>query len=342
MPRTADTPNPAQMLEAARLFYVEDEAKQDIAERLRIDSRKVTALLKQARETGVVKITLSGIAAEQKLRTRYPHLQRVMIVPGPRITAKKYPELLRQFAVVGANYFDELVQNHPRGRELHIGITGGETLLEFAGAVPDRLRDNVFIHATSFVGHGKFGNSGTNVIPGVNAAVLWSRCGRILGNYEYATVPPPPFDLDQMAGIPAIREVLDDMRLIDVAFASMGMVKPPKSAPKLRGKLSMTQLLHQMVSTDELVHQGVVADFANCLVDKNGNGRPEWRYFLTAGYGTEYSDVEFYRRMVEQKKKVVVIGGPFKIPALMAGLRGKLFSIFITDQHSAAAILKES
>ncbi len=339
MPRKPDVPSPAQMLEVARLFYIDDLTKLEIAKRLQMDTRKVAALLKHARETGVVKISLHGTAEtdlEQRLRAKYPHLQRVLIVPGPKITAEKYPEFLRQqLAVAAANYFDELVQNHPRGRAFHVGISGGETLLEFANAVPDRLRENVFIHGTSLIGHGRFQKGATHIIPGVCAAVLWSRCGRVPGTFEYATVPPLPFDLEQMAKVKAIRDVIRDIGEVEAVFAGIGMVRPPKEAPALKDKLTMTALLQPIITPDELIRQGAVADFSYCLVDAQGRSRENWRYFLTAGYGSAHPDIEFYKQMVEQKKKVIVMAGPFKIPALMAALRGQLFSVLITDEDSA-------
>jgi DNA-binding transcriptional regulator LsrR (DeoR family) len=259
-----------------------------------------------------------------------------LIVPGPKITAEKYPEFLRQqLAVAAANYFDDLVQNHPRGRAFHVGISGGETLLEFANAVPDRLRENVFVHGTALVGHGRFHKGATHIIPGVCAAVLWSRCGRVPGTFEYATVPPLPFDLEQMANVKAIRDVIRDMDEIEAVFAGIGMVKPPKEAPTLKDKLSMTALLHPTITPDELTRQGAVADFSYCLVDAQGCSREFWTYFLTAGYGSAHPDIQFYKHMVELKKKVIVMAGPFKIPALMAGLRGKLFNVLITDEDSA-------
>ena len=47
------------LLAAARRFYLEDRSKVEIAEELGISRFKVARLLEQARETGVVTITLN-------------------------------------------------------------------------------------------------------------------------------------------------------------------------------------------------------------------------------------------------------------------------------------------
>jgi DNA-binding transcriptional regulator LsrR (DeoR family) len=46
----------ADMLEVARLFYENELPKQRIAKKMGFDARTVTAVLKRARETGMVKI----------------------------------------------------------------------------------------------------------------------------------------------------------------------------------------------------------------------------------------------------------------------------------------------
>jgi len=44
--------------------------------------------------------------------------------------------------------------------------------------------------------------------------------------------------------------------------------------------------------------------------------------------------------MVEQNKPVVAIAGPYKLEPIKAALKGKLFNVWITDQHTAEEILK--
>jgi DNA-binding transcriptional regulator LsrR (DeoR family) len=120
--RPTEEPDTAQMQEVARLFYDNDLTRQAIARRLRIDTRKVSWLLKQARERGIVKIiipqTVDDELASQLLK-KFPHLEDVMIVPDA-----PYQEGFRRRAVVAADYFERLVKTHPRGQPLRVALTG--------------------------------------------------------------------------------------------------------------------------------------------------------------------------------------------------------------------------
>jgi|GEM_PF-1230246 len=355
MPRPKKTPDTAAMLEAARLYYEKELPKQKIAQRLGIDAREVTWLLNEARRLRLVRIDILAMAEgelEQKLRGKFPHLEKTLIVSGPPITtADQYSRMLRKWALVAADYFNELVDHHARSKPLHVGISGGETLLEFVNAVPERVRPNVYIHTTALVGHGRLHKAANHILPIVNASVLWSRCGRLPGNHvEYATVPPYDVakpgaearaaveaELDKLAANRPIREVIEAMNGLDVAFAGIGMVNP-KATPALRNRISMTGLLHSIVTPDQLEAEGAIADFSYNLIDGEGRSKEKWRFFLTAGHYTDHPGLAFFQRMVATGRKVVAIAGAHKIPAIKAALAAKAFNVWITDQHSAEAL----
>jgi hypothetical protein len=147
------------------------------------------------------------------------------------------------------------------------------------------------------------------------------------------------------------------MEKVNLVFAGLGVITPDKKspplrrdAPTLRNQLSITELLKPVINLRELRRAKVEGDFSYLLITASGDEaimpdtdppRP-LRYFVTGGYGTDHSGVEFYRRLVRQGKKVVVIAGPFKIRAILAALKGKLFNVLITDEATAQRILDES
>src|ERR1039458_8614076 len=362
MPRTKAIPATADMLDAARLFYKLKKSRKEIAARLDTDIRGVTALLNEAERQGLVRISIYETAetdGADRIQNRYRHLLKVMIVPGlptETRTAQQYADFLKRAAMIAADYFDDdLVKEYQkRGQPLHIGISGGETLLEFVNAVPQRDRKNVYIHVTALVGTGRLHKTASLIHPIVTASILFSRCGSQPGHCEYATVSPYVTEGPGPAALQAVEkelqlvqdnktvmDVIDRMNSIDVAFVAIGMVNPAKAG--LRNKLTMTGVLEPIITTRELARHQVQADFSYLLIRKDGTEPPDLpRFFLTAGHGSKYPGIEFYRHMVEQKKPVVVMGGPFKIPALKAGLHGKLFNVLITDQHSAEQLAKGS
>jgi DNA-binding transcriptional regulator LsrR (DeoR family) len=368
MPRPKDKremPQMAQMRQAARMFYIDKLSKAEIAIRFDVDPRKVTWLLEQAEEFGIVKITVEetgGSDLEEPLRTKFPHLQRVLIVNGPKVEkVEQYePIFLNRAAQLAADYFDELVQAQEQKstRPLRITITGGETLLSFSNSIKDRPRKNLYIHLANFVGRGRL--QGTMHIDSiVNASVLWSHSGRIPGRCIYATVPPykaskpgpkartaASEELKAIADFPPVKEVLTDITVenIDVALASLGVVSLEGVEPALRDRLSSMAILRHLVSPNLLLREGAVGEIACCYFDQTGENNPkyDWHFFLSAG---EYDNdprkrgLGFYKSMVAAAKPVFVMAGPFKVPQIKAALIGKLFNVFVTDEHTARELL---
>ncbi len=105
----------------------------------------------------------------------------------------------------------------------------------------------------------------------------------------------------------------------------------------------MAGLLNSIITKQELKRHKAMADFSYCVITKDGIEPPTLpRFFLLAGHGSKHPGVKFYQNMVEQGKRVVVIAGPHKVPALKAALRGKLYNVLITDQYSAEELAKAS
>jgi len=346
----------AQPTDAARLrqvakWYYEGPLKKrltnkEIAERLGMEVRNVNKMLEQAEELGIVKIqipeTLLDCGPARDLQRKFDHLKEIITVPW--YFQEEYPNLLKRWGVAAAVYFETLAD---KGDELHVGITGGETLFEFCEAVSTKRRPNVHIYTTALVGRGRLVDTASHIDPLVNAQILWAKCGRINGHIHYATVPPYgdltragiAKELDGLARRQPIREAIEEMDKINVAFAGLGLVKPePKSEAEANtSKLTMTGLLEPMVTPEQLVAEGAIADFSNSFFDSNGHGDDDkWRFFLTAGhYDPERRGIEFFRRMVEDsKKKVILIAGYLKEDAIKIALQARLFNVWITDNQT--------
>jgi DNA-binding transcriptional regulator LsrR (DeoR family) len=346
------------MQRVAELFYRRQHTKQEIANEENIDGRKVSTLLTEARLRGIVKIEildLSGDDLPNRLLKKFPHLQKVLIVPGSPINGLvEYVETLKRFAVVAADYFEhEAEQRHAKRKLLRVGISGGETLLEFVNAVPERRRPNVHIHTTALIGLGGRKMSVSHVDPATNAMILWGKKGRYLGQCHFATVTPydnphrghdsRKFIAEQiklLAKNTAIKPILQGMDQIDIAFTAIGTLNPPvkQLTHEYRNRMTMVGVLEPLVSLKEIAAEGAVADLSYCLIDRNGESDPKWEFFLTAGYFSQYRGIAFYRHMVDQGKKVVAIAGPYKVPAISAALRAKAFNVWITDEDSARQI----
>jgi DNA-binding transcriptional regulator LsrR (DeoR family) len=373
MPGNKEAAEYAQMRDIAKLFYREQHTKEDIAESLGIPRRRVADLLERARQLGIVRIYVEDERVhsplEEQLKVKHPHLQDVFVVPCEKVeTDGQYTSLLKQLADMAARYFQDLLDHHEG--DIHVGVSGGETVLEFVTAIPNQSREKLHVYATSCVGRGPAALRTSHVDPAVNATILWSKSGRLPGHCHYATVPPCdipkskyPSDIrpavaaevEKLAARRPIRMVIEQMDELDVAFAGLGIVKPPQQQPALVNRITMTSLLKPLCLEieNDLAHEGAVGDLSYCLFSAEGldipkdiDGRSmqkeDWRFFLSAGHYSKHSGLEFYKDMVRRHKKVVVIAGPFKIPAVLGALKAEAFNVFATDEHSAREILHSS
>lgn len=337
----------ATLRQVAKWHYKDRLTQQEISERLGIERRNVNKMLEQAERLGVVRIdipeTVTDCGPAYQLKETFPHLKEIIVVPS---MGDDYEQLLPRWGVAAATYFDSLVE--AANGDLHIGITGGESLFEFCEAVTTQRRESVHIHTTALVGHGRLLPTASHIDPVVNAGLLWAKCGRINGHCHYATVPPYDGltrdeianEIEQLARRKPIREVIQDMDRIDVAFAGLGLVRPKlgRDEQVLVNKITMTALLQPMVTPEQLAEEGAVAELSNCFFDAEGNGS-QWNFFLTAGhYDPERRGIEFFRRMVKDGKPVVVIAGEPKAEAIKVALKAKLFNVWITDYETVYKI----
>jgi len=360
-----EMPQMAQMRQAARMFYKDKLSKADIAQRFDVDPRKVTWLLEQAEQFGIVKITVeeTGVSElEAPLREKFPHLQRVLIVSGPEVErVEQYqPVFLSRAAQVAADYFDELVeaQEQKSNRPFRVCISGGESWLEFANAIKDRPRKNLYIHVAALIGRGNVGTA-MHIDPIVNASVLWSHAGRIAGRCIYSTVPPYNVSKPGPQAREAVREQLEELRQlspvrdgladvtadkIDVALAGIGVVNPAAVDPALRDRISSTVLLRSIVRPATLAKEGGQGEISYCPFNQDGaDPENQWRFFLTAGECDENQErrgLGFYKAMCAAAKPVIAIAGPYKVEPIQAALKGRLINVLITNEHTARELVE--
>jgi DNA-binding transcriptional regulator LsrR (DeoR family) len=356
------------MRRVANLYYKEDRTKQEIAQQLHIDPRKVSWLIEQARALGVVKIdireTIEG-ALQARLQRSFPALERVFIVPGPlQKTDHDWPDAYRRFGVLAADYFEELLEYHPRGTPFHVGVGGGLATFEFANALYPLIREQVHVHTTALVGRGELKANSAFVEPNLVATTLWTNCGKLAGHCDYVTVEPywherledlaaKPVsnprevafkEIKRLEKIKGIQKVIEDMNQLDVAFAgfehvghylrdfdTIGVVRP-ENLPASSG------FFHSSYTSDQIAQEGAVGVFSYCPYNADGVSDESWRFFLTAGHYSEHPGIDFYKQMIANGKKVVGLTGPNSTNAIVAALKAEIVNVLITDDETVAEI----
>ena len=359
MPRPAKVSSDSiDMLQVAKMFYREGLTKLDIADNLRIDPRTVSATLKRAIDTGMVHIeireTQGNTSLKEQIGRKYPHILDIKILPTSGIVENKdqYFEMLQRFGKVAADLLDNMIERQERDRPFRVGISGGETLLEFVNAVPERLRANLHVHAVAVVPHGPSKMYASGVDPTINSTILWAKSGRRADHCHFTTIAP--YDTKEkgarahnfiqaqraeLAKNSTIKTVIEGMQNLDVVFTGLGtFTRPGPGFEFMNARLTTMSVLQPQLKIKDFVKLKAVGDLGYCLIDANGESNDDWRFFPSIGDYSHYKGVKYYRHMVQRKKPVVAIAGPFRLDPIKAALRGKLINILITDDVTAQQI----
>lgn len=358
MPRPRRTISTALMTKAVRLYYLDDRSKVQIAAELQIDRRHVDELLATARRDGLIRFDIFETAAlelEKQFAEKYPHLKKVIIRPGVKMTdAAQYAGLVRQLAIGGSSFFEELPKYFPRKSSLTVAVSGGRIILGLVNSIAAEDRHNIYIQLPALIGRG-YNQKSTDIDPIVNASVLWARCGYLPGHCQYATVAPYPpresglgarkavrTELEKAERNEAVAKVIHGMDNIDVAFTVLGTVNADSAPAKFRGLIGTDSLLESIATSQQLEAEGAVGSMGYCFFDETGHGREDWRFWLTAGHFSERNwGIEFYKHMVEAGKIVVAFANPFDPRAVRTALRARMFNVLVADELSVKQILEQ-
>lgn len=302
-------------------FYYEDGLNQDaIKDRLGLSRSKVSRLMAQAREQGVVQISVVSppqlyLGLEGRLEERFG-LQEALVVesqPGDAQDA-----VSRAVGHGAAGFLVRALQPHST-----VGFAWGSTLRHMAMALtPQRFPDVQLVQIIGGLGHPE---------AEVHATELCRSVSRSLG-CRLTLLPVPGIVADQRTRQALLSDVhvqraVEACAHLDLAVVGVGAPTPDSVTMRDGSIISQAEL-------DDLLDKGAVGDIA-------------LRYFDAEGRGVES---EINDRIIgitlEQLKRgpkvVAASGGPQKVPAIRAALRGGLIDVLVTDSVTAGKLLEPS
>jgi len=208
----------------AWLYYIEGLTQDAIAAQLGVTRMRVQRLLAQARDEGLVRITITdpsaetiALAAELK---RLFGLSDALVTPAPTD-----PAYVRRFiGYAAAEYLADCLHD-----DMSLGVGWGMTLEETARALPARLLDRFSV--VSLMG-GLTRSSALNP-----HEIAWQLARTLRGECCYLAAPTYADSLaarDAILGESAIRDVLRRGRMVDAALVSVGAFGPdstPRHGP---------------------------------------------------------------------------------------------------------------
>lgn len=298
------------MIDVSRQFYLQDRSKMEIASSLGISRFKVARLLDQARDSGVVTISImDNLTHDAGLEGRlisHLALADAVVTRGSADEAENRNALAR----AAAAYIRDHI--HPGDT---FGFSWGRTLAAIGNYI-DVLPESTLVALTGGVGT-NFQQSPVEVLR------------RVSSKSQVRTMSIFAPLLVESAGTaralrrdPGIASVLNTYNQLDLAVLSVGSWKPP-----------ITQLLDYLSPRDvaDLEREDARAEMAGIFLRGDGTlantQLPSRRISITP------------EQLVATPRVVAVAGGDEKLPAIKAVLRSRLVNVLITDDATARQLL---
>ncbi|MCV2395120.1 transcriptional regulator [Actinotalea sp. M2MS4P-6] len=301
----------ALLVRAARMYYVDDSSKVEIADALGVSRFKVARLLEQARDRGVVTITVhdAGTLVPDLATALAEHLglRRVVVVES----AGSLAEVRDEVGQAAANLLGETLE---AGEVL--GLAWGRTLTAMSAAMPPLPRVDV-VQLTGAIGT----DLEESPVEIVRKVAL--RSGGTARPIFAPLVVDDPRTADALRRQPDVAAALKMFDDVTTAMLAIGSWDPPVS-----------QLLAALPPADAAAMReaGVRAEVATILVSDTG----------------EVLAPQFARRCItiraDQLRRIprviAVAAGAEKAHAVVAVARSGLLTELVTDRSLAEAALE--
>ncbi|MFB2551984.1 bifunctional sugar-binding transcriptional regulator/dihydroxyacetone kinase subunit DhaK [Ensifer soli] len=300
---------------ACWLYYEEGLTQGDIARTMGISRATVNAYLADARERGIIRITLdpSRLASLNLAQTLKRHFGLHDCIVAP--TGDDGLALIDRLGVVGAQVLEKLVRSGDR-----LAVVWGRSVLAVGAHLSKAgLQDVTVLQATGGMAAGLLSTP---------QHCAWTYAEALGGTCENILAP-------LLVSSPAMRRMLEEetvlRRQLDQLSAANRIIfgiasLRPNSTVHQSGLLEEPGILQHYLAAKAV---GVVA---GRFIDERGR--------LVEGPMEERVVGLSLAGLSAIPTRIAVAGGNDKVPAILAALRGKLVSVLVTDAVTASGILR--
>lgn len=317
MPRTSNFIDIRLLSKVSSMYYDQNLNQREIAKRLHLSRPKVSRLLKQAREQGVVQVVIVSpdgdfLELESALEERYG-LREVLIVDADENTSPRV--IKRSIGSAAAAYLQRTVDEGDL-----IGVTWGTTLQAMIDAVhPKSVRDIHVVQTLGGVGPPE---------AKAHAADISRRLSQLL-NAKLTLLPAPGIvgsveAKEILLGDQQVRGALDLFTKIDTLYVGLGALETNPVLNEERNELPAD--LRQ-----EILNSEAVGDIALRFFDIHGKEVDTRVQDLVIGISPQ--------EMQKVDTVVGMAGGSEKKEAIKGALNGKNIDVLITDSLTAKKLL---
>lgn len=307
------------MVKIAKMYYEEGLTQTLISKRLGISRPKVSRLMQEAMDQGIVRIEIASIPGDysdlmQQLQAKFGLIEAIVVeVTGPLT----YESVSHVLGIAAAEYFQRIVKDGDV-----IGLTWGSALASMVAHLEQEKKPNCMVVQML----GGLGSPNTNT----HATDLVIRTAMALdGKMSLMPAPGLVDSIDSAKLLIADRHIsqaLDFVRKTDVAFVGIG-------ATKYNPFLMRNEEIITYEEMAVLRSQGAVGDIS-------------LHFFNLDGLEI---DSEFHRRVIGVSYEVLrgisrvvgIAGGPDKYEAILGAIQGGLINTLVTDAETAQKLIEE-
>jgi deoxyribonucleoside regulator len=304
------------LMQVAKLYYAEQLTQSEIGRRLNTSRSTVSRLLQEARDRGIVKITIEypwerDEELERLLRRTFD-LDKVRVLAG---YDQPIEDLREGRGLLAAEYIDQIVRD-----DMILAMSFGRSLASMVRqAKPVRPVNLTVVQMIGALGAENPLIDGPDQVR--DLAVTYG------GQYRYLPAPLLVEDQqtrDRLMQQTTVSETLSLARRADIALLGIGALDSQSSGLIWTGYLNQKDI-------DWLVEKGAVGHLCAQHYDING----------------QLLDIDLNKRVIgiglqnlrSIKMVVAIAGGKEKARAILGAIRGKYIDVLITDDVAAREML---
>lgn len=304
---------------AATLYYLHHETMESVARQLKVSRSTVSRLLKQARESGVVRITLSEprhTTTLQARRIEQLYGLRAHIVPVREGISEL--QRLEHVARTAAHLIGQAMTDNAK-----LGLAWGTTVSDVVRHLQPRDLSGVTVVQLNGAA-----NSHTSGIP--YAGSILQAAAAAFGGRAMQFPVPAFFDYaatkEAMWRERSIRSLLAVQSSVDIAVFGVGALSGPvPSHVYSAGYLGTKDM-------DQLRNDRVVGDVCTVFLREDGT----WADIAMNGRATGLNPTE----LAKIPRRFCVVAGAAKVTATRGALRARVATDLVIDEATARALLE--
>ena len=306
------------LVKVSKMYYEEGLSQDDIILRLNLSRSKISRLLRQARDEGIVQITVNTpehLFSELEIKLEKLFGVYEVIVVETQV-GDSQENIIRELGIAAAGYLERSVATTTT-----LGISWGSTLHSMVAALhSNRLPKTKVVQIIGGLGQPE---------AEVHATDLCHRLARSLGS-QLTLLPAPGIVATEQARDVLLTDIyvqraIEMFNHLEIAFVGIGAPMPDSLLIRSGSILSRAEL-------DMLLQKGVVGDIALRFFD--AQGQPVQSEIDKRVIGITFDQLKCTRQVVG------IAGGSEKFQSILGALRGKLINVLITDSVNAEKLLQ--